>query len=78
MAYYDHERDNKRTLCRAREGRKFLGVCQGLADYFMWDVTLVRLCFLLPAILPGVTMLGATGLYLLLAFIFPAQDDYYE
>ncbi len=39
-----------RTLVRPRLGRKTAGVCQGLANYYGWDVTIVRIVMLLLAI----------------------------
>jgi phage shock protein C len=39
----------RRRLMRAREGRKIAGVCQGFAEYFDVDVTLVRLLWVVVA-----------------------------
>jgi phage shock protein C len=39
-----------RKLVRPIQGRKIAGVCAGFADYFHVDVTLVRLVFLVSAI----------------------------
>lgn len=39
----------RRRLMRAREGRKIAGVCQGFAEYFDVDVTLVRLLWVVLA-----------------------------
>ncbi len=41
----------RRTLLRLRAGRKVAGVCLGFAEYFDVDVTLIRLVWLLAAIL---------------------------
>ncbi len=38
------------TLVRPRIGRKQAGVCQGLANHYGWDVTVVRIVMLLLAI----------------------------
>lgn len=56
-------------LYRPQQGRQIAGVCAALANYFNFDVTLVRAIFLLAA------LSGGTGalLYLLLAIIIP--DD---
>ncbi len=40
-----------RTLVRPRTGRKVAGVCQGLANHYGWDVTVVRIVMVLLAIL---------------------------
>jgi phage shock protein C len=34
-----------------KRGGKFMGVCAGIADYFGWDATLVRIGFVLGTIL---------------------------
>lgn len=38
-------------LMRARNGRKIAGVCQGLANYLGWDVTLLRVVAVLLAVI---------------------------
>ncbi len=38
------------SLVRARAGRKVAGVCQGLANHYGWDVSMVRVVMLLLAI----------------------------
>ena len=48
---------NDRTVVPARGFRlgkanaKFMGVCSGIADYFGWDVNLVRIGFALGTVL---------------------------
>ena len=50
MSMADH---NDRTVAPARGFRlgkanaKFMGVCSGIANYFGWDVNLVRIAFAL-------------------------------
>lgn len=39
----------RKRLTRAREGRKIAGVCQGVAEYFDVDVTLVRILWVVAA-----------------------------
>jgi phage shock protein C len=34
-------------LTRPREGKMIAGVCAGLANFFGWDVTLIRIVFVL-------------------------------
>jgi phage shock protein C len=41
-------------LVRPRLGRKIAGVCQGFAEYFDIDVTLVRVVWLITAIMTGI------------------------
>lgn len=43
----------RKRLVRPRVGRKVAGVCVGVAEYFDLDVTLVRVVWLLTAILTG-------------------------
>jgi phage shock protein PspC (stress-responsive transcriptional regulator) len=37
----------KKQLVRPREGKRIAGVCAGLADFYGFNVTLVRLLFVL-------------------------------
>jgi phage shock protein C len=39
-----------RRLLRAREGRQIAGVCKGVANYFDWDVALVRIVWIVCAV----------------------------
>lgn len=58
-----------KRLYKIREGAMVSGVCMGLAAYFNWDVTLVRILFVLLILLThGFGLL----LYILLAIILPA------
>ncbi|PYV48308.1 MAG: hypothetical protein DMG92_13995 [Acidobacteria bacterium] len=43
----------RKRLVRSREGRKVAGVCLGMAEYFDLDVTLVRLVWLITALVTG-------------------------
>jgi phage shock protein PspC (stress-responsive transcriptional regulator) len=60
-----------RRLYLIHEGAMFAGVCTGLAAYLHVDVTIVRIVFLLLALVTR----GGFGLaYLLLAFVIPPAD----
>jgi phage shock protein C len=50
-----------RKLYRSRTDRKLAGVCGGLAQYFNLDATLIRVLFIVLAVL------GGSGLVLYLA-----------
>jgi phage shock protein C len=50
-----------RKLYRSRTDRKLAGVCGGLAQYFNLDATLIRVLFIVLAVL------GAAGLVIYLA-----------
>ncbi len=43
----------RKRLVRPRHGRKIAGVCQGFAEFFDLDVTLLRLVVVLTALLGG-------------------------
>jgi phage shock protein C len=53
--------DPTRKLYRSKSNRKLAGVCGGLAQYFNLDATLVRVLFVVLAVL------GGSGLVLYLA-----------
>lgn len=42
MSYTYYQRNHKRRFYRSRSRSKLAGVCAGLADYFRWDLTIVR------------------------------------
>jgi phage shock protein C len=44
---------SSKRLYRSRSSRMLAGVCGGIAEYFGWDPTLVRLVFLVSLLLPG-------------------------
>ncbi|MEW5989571.1 MAG: PspC domain-containing protein [Chloroflexota bacterium] len=57
-----------KRLVRPTEGRVFLGVAAGLADYFNLDPTLVRIGWVALGLL---THFPALLVYLVLAFLMP-------
>src|SRR6195256_3224964 len=44
----------RHRLTRPRQGRKIAGVCLGFAEYFDIDVTIVRVIWLITAIMSGI------------------------
>ena len=48
----------RKRLVRPRGDRKIAGVCAGFAEYFDLDVTLVRLVWLITAVMTGVGVLS--------------------
>ncbi|MEM1093197.1 MAG: PspC domain-containing protein [Bacteroidota bacterium] len=58
-------------LTRSRSDRVVAGVCGGLAHYFGWDPTIVRVGY----VLLSVFMAGFPGLlvYIILAFVMPER-----
>ena len=62
--------DDVKKLYRTQEDRMIAGVCTGLAAYFNIDVTLIRVIFVVLALLGGGILL-----YLLLWIFIPDQPD---
>jgi phage shock protein C len=61
----------KRSLYRLPRQGKIAGVCAGLADYFDFDVTLIRVIFVVGIFITGG---AAILLYIILAIILPVDD----
>ncbi len=63
--------EQRKKLYRSREDRIILGVCGGLADYFVIDPLVVRLVFI--ALFFG----GGSGLlvYIIIAILVPSEGD---
>lgn len=60
---------NGKKLYRIRTGRKILGVCGGLANYFDIDPTIVRVVFALIGLFWGAGILA----YFIMALVIPAN-----
>ncbi len=60
----------KKRLYRIDGDRKIAGVCGGIAEYFDWDPSLVRLAFALICFLGGFGIV----LYVLMWIIVPSQS----
>jgi phage shock protein C len=60
----------RKRLVRPRTGRKIAGVCLGVAEYFDLDVTLVRLVWLIVAVMPPTIGLLA---YLIAWIVIPEE-----
>lgn len=61
----------RQRLMRPRVGRKIAGVCAGCAEYFDIDVTVVRLVWLITAIMTGVGFLA----YLIAWIVMPEEHE---
>jgi phage shock protein C len=61
--------DPTRKLYRSKTNRQVAGVCGGLAQYFNMDVTLIRVLFVLLAVLGG----SGIVLYLAMWIIVPKE-----
>ena len=60
-----------RKLYRSRSNRQVAGVCGGLAQYFNVDATLIRVLFVLLAVLGG----SGLVLYLAMWIIVPKEPS---
>ena len=56
-----------KRLCRSRSNRTLAGVCAGIAEYYGWDPTLMRVAWIV------LTLLGGSGilLYLIMWLVMP-------
>ena len=61
--------DSTRKLYRSRTNRQLAGVCGGLAEYFNIDATLIRVLFVVLAVLGG----SGLVIYLVLWIIVPRE-----
>ena len=59
-----------RNLVKSPTNRLVCGVCAGIAEYFGWDPTLVRLAWIAVSIIFGAGFLGAV-IYFIVAVIMP-------
>ncbi|OOG55795.1 PspC family transcriptional regulator [Rhodanobacter sp. B05] len=57
----------EKRLYRSRNDRKLAGVCAGIAEYYGWDPTLVRVAWIV------LTLLGGSGIliYLIMWLVMP-------
>ena len=63
--------ENNKKLTRASAGNRMVaGVCAGIADYFGWDPTLVRIGYILLSIF---TVFSGVIAYLILWMVIPKQ-----
>ena len=60
----------ERRLVRPREGRRIAGVCAGLAQYYGWNVSALRIIWLLLLLFAGTGGL----LYIILWIVMPNES----
>ena len=64
-------------LRRARRDRWIYGVCGGLARRLGWSSTAVRLLTILVAVaIPGISVIPAALVYVLLGYILPEAEEF--
>ena len=70
----------EKKLYRDEQNKKIAGVCAGLADHFAMDVSIVRIIFLLTAILHGAGLIVYVVLWIALPpknpFLYDPNVDY--
>jgi len=66
--------EDKKRLYRSRSERWLAGVCGGIGDYFNTDPTVIRVIFVLGALILG----GGLLIYLILWLIIPLEPDVVE
>ena len=65
------------ALKRAKRDRWIMGVCGGIAHYYGWNSTVVRLiAIVLAVIMPGMSTIPALLAYFLLGYLLPETDEY--
>lgn len=50
------------------KNKKIAGICAGLAEHFGWDVSMVRIAYVILTLLTG---FGLAWFYLILMFVLP-------
>lgn len=64
-------------LRRSRRDRWIYGVCGGIARHYGWSSTAVRAVVVLLAIfIPGVSVIPAVLIYVLLGYLLPEAEDF--
>lgn len=66
------ETTSPKRLYRIREGSMIAGVCNGLAAYLNWDVTIVRIIFIALTLLTGGGWILA---YIIMALVVPQAES---
>ncbi len=61
--------EGRRRLLRPRAGRKIAGVCQGFAEYFDLDVSVIRVVWVLVALFGGCGLLA----YIIAWIVMPEE-----
>jgi phage shock protein C len=66
--------EEKNRLYRSRSERWLAGVCGGIGDYFNTDATVIRVLFVVAALILG----GGLLIYLILWLIIPLEPETVE
>ena len=65
------EKKKYTKIFRTWENRMIAGVCSGFANYLKWDVSIIRLVFILMSFGGGVGII----MYLIFWFMFPNEEN---
>ncbi|HET8551238.1 MAG TPA: envelope stress response membrane protein PspC [Gammaproteobacteria bacterium] len=69
---FDHENWHAQKFYRDRENGKLMGVCAGIADYFGWNVTFIRILAIIAFFwFNGLTLI----VYFVLGFVLPVKPE---
>jgi phage shock protein C len=68
--YLSEQPASRTRFYRDKANGKLFGVCAGIADYTVFDATLVRICFLATIFMSGGSILP---FYLIAAFVSPTK-----
>ncbi len=63
--------EQSKRMHRSRSDRKLFGVMGGLADYFGFDASLIRIVYVIVTILTG--FVPGIFLYLVMGFVVPVE-----
>ena len=62
--------EEKKKLYRIEEGKKIAGVCNGIAEYFGIDVTIIRIAWILAVFFAGCGIVA----YIIAALVMPKKE----
>ena len=66
--------NGKQKLTRPRNGRMLSGVCAGLADFFGFDVSLVRIIYVFATVF---TAFAGIPIYIIMLIVIPQEPNRY-
>lgn len=69
---WSYENGSQRKLTRSAANRMVCGVCAGIAEYFNWDPTIVRLVWIGASLLLGAGFMGLIA-YFIVAVVMPER-----
>lgn len=61
----------EKRLYKSEENKQVAGVCQGIAEYFEWDPSMVRIAFAFSILVMGTGL----WLYIIMAIVLPEKKE---